>query len=273
MSKKLSAIIITKNEEERIGECLKSVDFADDIIVVDNGSIDKTVNIVKKFGARVVKKPGDSFNELRNKGAEEAKGEWLLYIDADERVMPSLREEIKSKIPAFAPPSPKWLRRSSEASAGRQNPKSKFVAYAIPRKNILLGKEMKYGGWWPDYVMRLMRKEALKGWKGELHEQPEIKGRVGKLKNPLTHNTHRNLTEMVDKTNEWSEIEAKLMFEVGHPPMNIPRFFTAMFRELWYRAIVKKGFLDGPIGIIEIVYQMFSRFISYAKLWEMQIKK
>jgi len=191
-----------------------------------------------------------SFSDRRNFGAKKANGEWLFYVDADELVTPALRKELKSKI---------------------QNLKSKINAYAIPRINILLGQEMKHGGWWPDYVIRLIRKESLKGWKGELHEQPEIKGEVGKLVNPLIHNSHRNLKEMVEKTNEWSEIEAKLMFGKDHPPVNLPRFGTAMFREFWYRAIIKKGFLDGPVGVIEIIYQVFSRFVSYAKLWELQI--
>jgi len=249
MNIKLSAIIITRNEEERIGKCLDSVKWVEEVIVVDNGSTDKTVEVAKSR-AKVFEHTKGGFSGMRNRGAREAVGKWLLYVDADEIVNSLLHKEIISKV---------------------QSPESKYVAYAIPRKNILLGREMKYGGWWPDYVMRLMKKDTFKSWKGELHEQPEISGEIGKLKNPLIHSTHRNLTEMVEKTNEWSEIEAKLMFEAGHPKMTVARFFTAMFREFWYRGIREKGFLDGPIGIIEIVYQVFSRFVSYAKLWEMQI--
>ena len=251
MTKELSVIVIAKNEEERIAVCLKSMAFADEIIVVDDGSLDKTEEIAKKHGARVVNLQKGSFSDRRNLGAKEASGEWLLYVDADELVTPALRKELNSKF---------------------QNPKSKFNAYAIPRRNILLGHEMKHGGWWPDYVLRLIKKDSLVEWKGELHEQPEIKGEVGKLVNPLIHNSHRNLTEMVEKTNDWSEIEAKLMFGKDHPPVNLPRFGSAMFREFWYRAIIKKGFLDGPVGVIEIIFQVFSRFVSYAKLWEMQLR-
>lgn len=250
MGKTISAIIITKNEEKMIGDCLKSINWVDEILVIDSGSEDKTLDIAKRYGARVVSVLNNNFSAWRNRGAKEAGGDWLLYVDADERVTLSLRKEILKQV---------------------QN--DTFSGYAIPRRNILLGHKMKHGGWWPDYVMRLIRKDVLKGWKGKLHEQPEIKGETGKLKNPFTHITHRNLTEMVAKTNEWSEIEAKLMFEDDHPKMNILRFFTAMFREFWYRAIRKKGFLDGPIGIIEIIYQIFSRFVSYAKLWELQIQK
>jgi hypothetical protein len=130
---------------------------------------------------------------------------------------------------------------------------------------------MKHGGWWPDYVKRLYLKKFLKGWRGDLHEEPEIKGELGHLKNPLVHIKHNKLEEMVEKTNKWSAVEARLMYEANHPQMNVARFCSAMFREFWLRAVRHKAFLDGGEGVIYAVYQVFSRFISYAKLWEMQI--
>lgn len=265
MKAKLSAIVLTRNVEELMGECLDSLKWADEVVVVDSGSTDKTVDIAKKHDAKIFEIKKGTFSDKRNLGAKKAKGEWLLYVDADERVTPLLRREIESRITR--------PHRIRESASGAANHVSRITAYAIPRRNILLGKEMRHGGWWPDYVLRLMKKSALKKWKGELHEQPEVKGRVGKLENPLIHKTHRNLTEMVEKTNEWSEIEAALMFEANHPKMNIFRFFSAMFREFWYRGVKEKGFLDGPVGIIEIIYQVFSRFVSYAKLWETQLEK
>ncbi len=140
------------------------------------------------------------------------------------------------------------------------------------RSNIFLGREMRHGGWWPDYVLRLIKKDKLITWEGELHEQPKINAEIGKLKNPLVHTSHRSLEEMVEKTNQWSEIEAKLLFESGHPKMAWWRFISVGFREFWNRGIVKMGFLDGVQGIIEVIYQSFSRMITYAKLWEMQTK-
>jgi glycosyltransferase involved in cell wall biosynthesis len=251
-NQKLSAIIIAKNAEKQIKDCLESLNFwVFEIIVVDTGSIDETCEIAKKYGARVIKYTKGSFSDWRNKVAREAKGDGFLYIDADERVTPLLRKEIESRI---------------------IDQESSISAYAIPRKNILLGRKMKYGGWWPDYVVRLIKKEAFDKWEGELHEQPKIKGSVGKLENPLIHVTHRSLTEMVDKTNEWSEIEARLLYESNHPQIVWWRFFSVALREFWYRAIKKKGFLDGTVGIIEIVYQIYSRMITYAKLWELQVK-
>jgi len=246
---KTSAVILVKNEEALIEDCLASLTWVDQIIVVDNGCTDKTVEIAKGKGAKIVSSPNGSFADRRNLGAKAAGGDWLLYVDVDERVTPALRKEIETII------------KSRE---------TEYNAYAIPRKNILLGHPMSWGGWWPDYVLRLIKKDSLLGWKGELHEQPEIKGEVGKLKNPLTHITHRSLSEMVAKTNEWSAIEAKLLFESGHPKMAWWRFISVAAREFWYRAILKLGFLDGGVGVIEIIYQMFSRMITYAKLWEMQ---
>lgn len=190
------------------------------------------------------------FSDWRNLGAKKADADWLFYVDADEQVTPRLAKTVREVIQT-----------------------DEFSAYAVPRRNILLGHEMKWGGWKPDYVLRIIKKDKLIGWTGDLHEQPRIKGKVKNLSEPLIHISHRSLSEMVEKTNKWSEIEAKLLFESGHPRMNFFRFFSAGFREFWYRGIVKLGFLDGTPGIIEIIYQTFSRLITYSKLWEMQIKE
>jgi len=246
---KISAIVLFKNEETLLKDCLDSVSWVDEIIIIDNGEGDKASKIARKYKARIIKSSKGSFADRRNLGAERSSSEWLFYIDVDERVTPPLRKEIKDA-----------LKRGSSA------------AYALPRSNILLGKKMRWGGWWPDYVLRLIRKDALIKWSGALHEQPQVKGEVGKLKNPLTHISHRSLTEMVEKTNDWSEIEARLLFESKHPKMTWWRFISVALREFWYRGILKLGFLDGTVGVIEIIYQMFSRMITYAKLWEMQIK-
>jgi len=247
---KISGIVLVKNEEDLIGDCLESLSWVDEIIVIDNGSTDKTVEIAKGRGAIIAKSLKGGFSDMRNLGAKKASGEWLLYVDADERVTPLLKKEIEETL----------------KTGGNS-------AYAIPRRNIFLGHEMRWGGWWPDFVLRLIKKDSLVDWEGKLHEQPRIKGTIGRLNNPLTHFSHRSLAEMVAKTNEWSEIEAKLLFESHHPKMAWWRFISVAFREFWFRGIKKMGFLDGTVGVIEIVYQMFSRMITYAKLWEMQNEK
>lgn len=191
-----------------------------------------------------------SFAEWRDEGAKIAKSDWLFYIDTDEEVTSELKKNILQVVDA-----------------------NEFSGYAIPRRNRFLSHEMHWGGWYPDYVLRLIRKDKLKGWFGELHEQPLVDGLTGHLREPLLHESHRSLHDMVEKTNKWSEIEAKLLFESNHPKMNFLRFCSAGFREFWYRGVTKLGFLDGMVGVIEIIYQTYSRLITYAKLWELQLKK
>lgn len=232
---KISAIILTGGNYDRelLKKCLNSISWCDEVVKVETDSLK------------------GSFADWRNEGARRAKGDWLLYIDTDEEVTSNLHTEIESII------------NSSEL---------KISAYAIPRRNFVFGKEMKHCGLWPDYVLRLIKKDKLEGWHGDLHEQPKIKGEMSHLKEPLIHRKQDSLTAMVDKTNKWSEIEAKLMFEADHPPMNIFRFFTAGFREFWLRMIMQLAFLDGTEGVTYGMYQVFSRLISYSKLWEMQLK-
>ncbi|HUV71864.1 MAG TPA: glycosyltransferase family 2 protein [Clostridia bacterium] len=250
---KLSVIILTKNEEEVIADCLESVKWADEIVIVDNQSTDKTLKIVGKQGIKnIVESKGNSFADHRNLGVQAARGEWLLYVDADERVTPVLRKEINTLI-------------------SQEN--NRFSAYAIPRRNIRLTKELHWGGWWPDYVLRLMRKEKLESWEGELHEQPKIDGQIGYLKEALVHFSHRgSFKHKLQNTINWSEVEAQKLFDAGHPPMNIRRFLSAMAREFYQRMIRAQAFRDGTEGIIEAIYQIFSVFITYARLWEMQQK-
>ena len=191
----------------------------------------------------------DEIVKVDTKGIKGGFSEWILYVDADEEVSQNLKDEILALI---------------------TDHKSLITCYAIPRRNFIFGKEFKHGGQWPDYVKRLFLKSKFKGWKGELHEEPIFDGEMGHLKNPLIHHKDITISEMVEKTNQWSEIEAKLMFEAGHPKVNFFRFFTAGLREFWLRMIKQMAFLDGKEGTIYATYQVYSRLISYAKLWEKQ---
>jgi glycosyltransferase involved in cell wall biosynthesis len=251
----ISAVIIAKNEEEKIGDCLKSLFWSKEVLVIDNGSTDKTSDIAKKLGAKVIYSPLGAYKESRDRGMKEVKGDWVLYVDADERVTPGLKEEILSVTHKPHPTT------------------HNYTAYAIPRKNIILGKQLNHGGWWPDYVIHFIKRNEFRGWKGELHEEPVFVGDLGYLTNPLIHTKYNNLSDMVAKTNTWSHVEAKLMFDANHPPMNIPRFASATAREFWLRMIRNLAFLDGPQGIIYALYQVYSKFITYSKLWEMQLNK
>jgi len=250
----LSVIIITKNSADVIGDCLKSVSFADEIIVVDAGSSDQTRNIATLAGAVIVNGSENSFSEQRTIGFKAARGKWLLYVDADERVTSSLREEIHSVI-------------SNKVRDPRTPQDDRPVAFYVKRKNFYFGNHE-----WPyiENIIRLFHKDALKGWKGSLHESPVIKGEIGELEGYLLHYTHQNLFSMVEKTNQWSYTEAKLRFNLKHPRMKLWRFLRVMITAFFDSYVAQGGWKVGVAGIMESIYQAFSIFITYAKLWEMQ---
>jgi glycosyltransferase involved in cell wall biosynthesis len=243
----ISVLVLTKNEEKMIASCLESAKWADEIILLDNNSQDKTLEIAKKYTDKIFQKKFEGFDKERNFLKDKAKGEWILYIDADERVPVQLKEEIQSAI--------------------RHTP---YAALAIPRKNIFLGKWLKHGGFWPDHQIRLFKKEKLLGWQGELHEQPKFDGQLDHLKNTLLHLSHRNFDQMIRKTLDWSKIEAKLRFEAGHPKISGWRLARVALTEFFDRLIKRQGFRDGTEGWLEAIYQAFSIFVTYARLWEMQ---
>lgn len=246
---KLSTIILAKNEEKMIEDCLESIKWADEIILVDSGSTDKTIEIAKKFRAKIINVPGEklAYAKWRNRGLEEAKGKWVLYVDADERVTPRLRKEIQETIS-----------------------NTKYTAFAIPRRNFLLGKELHWGGWWPDYVKRLYKQDKLKRWRGELHEEPVFEGELGHLKEPMIHLQPKSIKPMLEKSIRWSKIEARLLYKANHPPVTWWRILRMGATTLFDRLIKKQGFRDGTEGWIESIYQAFHTIIIYMQLWEMQ---
>lgn len=245
---KLSALIIAKNSEELIKDCIASVKFCDEIIVVDGHSTDTTRELARSLGAVVVEGSPDNFSKQRMIGLEKAKGEWVLYIDTDERVSPELAQEIREKVGST----------------------SQISAYKLKRKNFYLGNNE-----WPkiEKLERLFRKKNLKSWYGKLHESPEFAGQIGELNGFLLHYTHRDLFTMLAKTNQWSEIEAKLRFDAKHPPIVWWRFFRVFLTGFIDSYIVQSGWKVGTAGLIESIYQGFSMFVTYAKLWEMQQKE
>lgn len=244
---KISAIVITYNEAQRIEECLGSLAFVSEIVVVDNGSTDQTVSLAKKQQARVFLEKTKNFSKLRNLGWQKAKNDWLLYVDADERITPKLATEIQNTVRSF----------SAETSPH---------GYFIKRRNFYLGHEWPY----QDKLERLFWKKSLIGWYGKLHETARIKGSVGIVSEPLLHYTHRTLEEMVEKTNQWSTTEAELRLAVNHPPVAGWRFLRVMATGFWDSFVKQGGWRAGTVGWIESIYQGFSLFITYAKLWELQ---
>jgi len=245
----LTIIVIAKNEELMIGDCLKSIQFADEIIVIDNGSTDNTAKISIKFKAKVFKTNLSGWDHLHNLGSQKANGNWILYIDADERVSGSLKKQIQ-KITSF--------------------PKSDYSAYCISRQNNYLGKQMKYGGWGDDSVIRLFEKSKLFGWFGSLHEQPRYSGNLGKIIDPIIHYSHRDLYSMTEKTIIFTNYEAQNRINIHHPPVIWWRFIRVMLSEFYLRFIKLSAWKDGSEGIIDGIFQIYNSFIIYSRLWELQ---
>lgn len=250
--KQLSVIIIARNEENLIVDCIESVKFADEIIVIDNASTDRTKEVAEHFGARVINFKSDDFSILRSVGLRTAKTKWVLYIDADERVSQELKKSILSQM-----------------SLSRVPP----AAFFIQRKNFYFGSLEKNE--WPyiEKIERLFRREKLKRWQGRLHESPVIEGEIGNLDGFLNHYTHRDLTSMVAKTLVWSKVEAQLRFKANHPKMSLWRFPRVMITAFYNSYVKQKGYKVGTIGLMESIYQAYSMFMTYARLWELQQKE
>lgn len=242
---KISAIIITKNEEDQITGCIDSLKFTDEIVVIDNNSQDNTSQIAKRLGAKVYQLGGLDFSYLRNYAREKAKNQWLLYVDADERVSEELASEMITSL--------------EEKS---------YTAYRLKRSNFFLGRR------WPkpEEMIRLIRKDSLIGWQGVLHETAIVTGTTGNLDNQLLHFTHRNLADMAEKTNQWSDLESQLLFKNNHPAMSVGRFIKIILLTFLKYYFSEKSYQTGAAGVVESLYQSFSRFITYAKLWEKQNK-
>lgn len=246
----ISVLFITKNEKEVIEEAIKSAkDLADEIIVVDDSS-DETPKIAEKLGAKVIKHPFKNFSEQRNLALAAATGDWIFYLDADERVTPQFVKEVKLLVNAY-------------------DLTFEDVGYWVRRKTFFYGKDWHF----QDKVQRFFRKDKISGWEGVVHETPIIEGKLGVIHEPILHFTHRNLSQMLAKTNEWSEFEAQLRFKNNHPKMTWWRFPRVMMTAFLKSYFGENGYRNGTKGVIEATYQAYSMFITYAKLWELQQKR
>jgi glycosyltransferase involved in cell wall biosynthesis len=243
---KISAIIIAKNEEEVIGDCINSLSFCDEVIVIDDESTDRTIEVAKILNAKVFIYSSKSFAEQRNFGLTKVKSKWVLYVDADERISDELKSDIQNQL---------------------ANTKNEYVAFRLLRKNFYFGNHE-----WPtiEKLERLFQKNSLEKWHGDVHETPVVTGEVGELEGYLLHYTHRDLTSMVNKTIEWSKIESELRYKAHHPKMAWWRFFRVMSTAFYDSYIKQRGYKAGTAGVVESIYQMFSMFITYASLWEKQ---
>ncbi len=272
MENRTTVIIHTHNAADHIAECIESARLlSDQIHVIDMESTDTTVEIAKKKGASVFFVPMQNYVEpVREFGIRTAKTDWIFILDADERITPELATEIHNVIAR---------RVTDEAIPSESNHRSvsslpmtidsKNTAYfKVARKNIFGRKKwLQHGNWWPDYQTRLIKLEAFKSWPKAIHSTPQIEGNSALLKNPILHYFHGNIESMVEKTILFEDIESDLLFKAGRT-VSTPTFFRKFAGELFRRLIKHAGFMDGEIGIIENVYQAFSKTITYLYLYE-----
>ena len=240
---KLSAIVITKNEEAVIGRCLESVAWADEIVVVDSGSTDRTRDICLRAGAKFHVRDWPGPGPQRNRAIDLATGDWVLALDADEWVSPELRAEIESTIRA---------------------PGSHDV-FRIPRRSSYCGRDMRHGGWWPDYVSRLFRRGRARYGGGIVHDHLIVEGSPGTLRHPLLHEAFTDLDEVLHKVNSYSSWGAQTLQERGVRGglgKALGHGVWAFVRTYFLRA----GFLDGREGLMLAISNAEGAYYKYVKL-------
>ncbi|MCG2726258.1 MAG: glycosyltransferase family 2 protein [Elusimicrobia bacterium] len=250
--KKLSVVIATKNEEKNIQKCLESVKWADEIIIVDDISADKTVEICKRYTKNIfISDSKGSFHKNKNLAIEKANGEWILSLDADEVVPKEFSEEIKKAI---------------------QN--SEIYGYYLNRKNYFIGKWIRGCGWYPNYIIRLFKKGAAK-WPLEIHDVPKIeeKNKAAYLKNSLIHYSYSSLEQYFEKFNRYTSRLAKEEYEKGKKVNNANFLLLFVIKPLfWFlrKYFLQKGWRDGFYGFFISFSSALVIFATYAKLWEIQ---
>lgn len=246
-SVRLSVILIARNEAHNIEACLQSVAFADEWIVVESASTDDTAERARRWGAQVVSTedwPG--FGPQKNRALDLARGKWVLSIDADERVTPELAAEIQAVI-----------------AGGDKD------AYDIPRLSSFCGKPIRHSGWWPDYVLRLFKRDCARFTDVAVHERVVVDGSVGKLAGHFTHAAYDSLDSLITKINRYSSDAAAMMHArgkrtsvlgtVGHASWTFVRIY-----------LVRRGFMDGRHGFVLAVAAAAGSFFRYAKLLFLQ---
>jgi glycosyltransferase involved in cell wall biosynthesis len=240
----LSVTVITKNEAENIEACLRSVPFADQVLVLDSGSTDNTVQIAQALGAEVsVSLDWQGFGVQKNRALALANSDWVLSLDADERLSPELQEEIRTVLEAPA-----------------------FDAYSFPRLSSYCGQYMHHSGWYPDRVTRLFRRQSAQFSDDLVHEKIVTSSTVGELESNLLHESYRSFEAVLDKANRYSSAGAQSLLKKGRKAS----LRTALGHGLWafFRTyFLRLGFLDGRMGFVLAISIAESTYYRYLKLW------
>ena len=244
----VSACIVTLNEENNIRDCLESVKWTDEIVVIDALSSDRTVEICREYTKTVIQRPWPGHIAQKNYALSAATHDWVMCLDADERISQELREEI--------------LRELQDQSA-------RWDGFHIPRQTFYLGRWIKHGGWYPDHELRLFRRSKGQWGRVDPHDRVQLDGRAKFLKSPMLHYTYRDIAHHLALMNEYTDISARekhrggIRFPLLHMLINPMVKFMKTF-------LIQRGFLDGIPGFVVAVTGSFYVFLKYAKLWEMR---
>lgn len=246
MKYKLSVYIPVLNEEPKIEAALKSVAWADEIVILDSGCTDGTIAIARRYTDRIVKHSFSGFGHLRNAGIDACSHEWVLSLDADERCTSELADSIRSVLSS----------------------KPEHAAYWIPRRNWFMGRWIRYGGWYPDYCQpKLFRRDAMRyDESDEVHEGWKVNGSIGFLNEDIIHFSFRDLSDVLRKIDHYSDLGAsKLARSGGKPPKSIAMAFLHACWAFVRIYLLKKGFLDGAAGFIIALSNFQGTFYRHAK--------
>lgn len=238
----LSIIIATKNEAPNIKDCLKSCAFADEVIVLDSGSTDGTVEIAKSLGAKVLETDWQGYGSQQNRGIVAASHEWVYSLDADERITSALAMEIQNAIA-----------------------ENRFKVFDVPRKSLFVTRFMNHSGWWPDKTKRLFKKGYAKFTDHEIHAHLATQEEIGHLENHMVHYSYRNLDAVIEKLNRYSAGSARDLRNQGKQGS----LMKAISHGLWafFRTyIIQAGFLDGKLGFILAIVNAETSYYKYLKL-------
>jgi glycosyltransferase involved in cell wall biosynthesis len=241
----VSVVLVTKNEENNIREALQSIRDASEIIIVDDFSTDKTVEICREFTEKVFQIEWKGYAAQKQKAIDLAEGPWVFLLDADERFTESLAEEVKR--------------------IGAQ--KGEYAGFFVPRKNFFLGKWIRHGAWWPDYTLRLFKKEAAQVEARKVHEKVIVRGKAGFLENPLEHFTYRTVSDYLKKMEVYSTLAAEELKDKGKRSGIMTMCIHSAFT-FWKMYFFRLGFLDGIHGFVLAVLYSYYTFLKYLKLWE-----
>jgi glycosyltransferase involved in cell wall biosynthesis len=241
---KISVIIITKNESHNIKECLDSVKWADEIIVVDSGSSDGTIEIAKSFTDKIFFNQWKGFAEQKAFALDLTKNQWVLSLDADERITENLKNEI--------------LYSNLE----------KFDGFKIKRDNYFLGKLIRGCGWGNDYQIRLFKKAKTELTKRLVHEGFRVDGKIGNLNSPLLHYSYRNIYDAINKINHYSTLEA--IEKQNRKKVNCFTIVLTPVTAFIQHYILRKGFIDGIFGLLVSLMHALTKFQVQLKIWEIK---